>query len=125
MPPGAKRYARNNTSTSAPPMSNILFLSIASSPFLAASLHDLTSPVHFASALERDVLAERVGPGPAQAENVPFARKGTQPPHPIAPAGATDNALPIDPQLGLSRRQVREPRKHVDAHHRAPVLSSV
>src|SRR4029077_10175480 len=33
MPPGAKRYAKNNTSTSAPPMSNTLFLSIASSPF--------------------------------------------------------------------------------------------
>jgi len=51
MPPGAKRYAQNNTSTSAPPMSSTLFLSIASSPFLAASLHDLTSPVHFSSAL--------------------------------------------------------------------------
>lgn len=51
MPPGAKRYARNNTSTSAPPMSSTLFLSIASSPFLAASLHDLTSPVHYPSAL--------------------------------------------------------------------------
>jgi hypothetical protein len=36
MPPGAKRYARNNTSTSAPPMSKTLFLSITSSPFLTA-----------------------------------------------------------------------------------------
>src|SRR5215510_10872663 len=50
MPPGAKRYARNNTSTSAPPISSTLFLSIASSPFLAAFLHNLMSRAHFASA---------------------------------------------------------------------------